>query len=1412
MPKDVDEVTARFWAPLSSAVAFGDAGFMHDPAGKWSSAFVPDAVGFDAIASKRGLILIGEPGLGKTTALQREADRVAARVRGDGHVEQPLDTCEQVSFVDLGSTADEERLHRKIFESDAFTSWRAGEGVLHLFLDALDESLVLIERVADLLTDGLHDVPWDRLFLRITCRTAERHLGLEASLRNALGDDAFGVYELLPLRRRDVLAAAESCDLDADAFLREVIDRELQPLAMKPMTLRMLLASATEQMALPDNRVELYGQGSLLLCAEPDEDRRRGSTAGRLSATERLAVARRIAAVSVLCGRGRLPIHDQPGNTDEIAVTELVGGTEPDTGPALESRVGVDTAAVKEALRTGLFSARGAGMLGFAHQSLAEFLCAQFLAIGRLAEEQIADLLLQETDRGRRVIPQLRETASWLAALSPRFLKRLLDSDPVVALRSDLAATDAEDRARLVDTLLSAAGRYEVDPFDTRLRDRLPQLRHPGLADQLRKALNDREASAHVREFALAIAKACAVTELEDELVALALDRTSEIWVRAAAVSALERSCSDGNRRRLVPLAVDGADVDEDDALKAAVLRVCWPQVMTIEQLTAALTEPKDEWLVGWYSVFLSRDAVLGMRDDQLPHALRWAATLPISHFPAAALDGVREQLLVRAAALLSLPDVADAYATLIGSLVKHSTWLLSDPTRRDHPDLLASAERRRPIVHRLVPALASGDLNEAEVVFCRPPVVYADDLDWLVDNLDATIGSPLEVGWARLVAAMHARGAADLQAVYEARERSPELRNLTATAFDAVAINSPEANQARARRCDLAEIEEKHKRLAKPRPNIPAEVAQALDRFDAGESNGFWHAICWLEIDSSGRRREQHVSDIRRLTGWQLLDESAQARVAAASSRYLRELEIDATRFVGREVIHYPATAAYRALRLLAETDEPRLQALSGVWQRCASVIVESSWGETSERDVAFSEWAVLQAIHGAPEETAHWLGVRLDRELRQDSCFVLHRFRQVRHPVVEQVVLSRARRSRLAPALRAQLIDFLLDTGSFRGRRLAERVVSRAALQAGGPRRELAVRVGALLTARSTDASWTRLWPLFQIDKEFGLALVARLAGDRDDGITSRLTEAQAGALFEWLENQWPHRDEPGLPVPARQSIGDWRDGIVMRLAARGTADAVKELDRLAAVFPDLLWLRPRRHHAAELVQRHAWLAPSPADVLRLAEAHERRWIRSDADLLDAVVESLIRAERELQGQPPAAQQLWDAKLVQPKPENELSDWLALFLRRDLIGGGVVVGRELQVRSRAGGRMGDQPDLTIDAVAKAGAAPRARFSLRVEVKGCWHRDVDTAMSAQLVDRYLDAGHPAGLYIVGYFEADEWGGSAGRARCRRRPLSAWRAVFDAQAAGITGLGQYEVRAVVLDCSLPPRKGSSRRV
>lgn len=188
----------RFWVPHTGVLDLSDAGFLRDPV---DSLYGPGPLRtFADLETYPALALLGEPGIGKSEALKQEHERLCAL--------SPERNVRSI-YVDLNASSDENRLYRRIFESTDMQAWRVDATQLCLHLDSLDEAMLRIETIPHLLSEGLRELPVDRLNVRVACLTAvwpAETLG--RTLGELWGQSGFAVFELAPLRRCAVAMCA----------------------------------------------------------------------------------------------------------------------------------------------------------------------------------------------------------------------------------------------------------------------------------------------------------------------------------------------------------------------------------------------------------------------------------------------------------------------------------------------------------------------------------------------------------------------------------------------------------------------------------------------------------------------------------------------------------------------------------------------------------------------------------------------------------------------------------------------------------------------------------------------------------------------------------------------------------------------------------------------------------------------------------------------------------------------------------------------------------------------------------------------------------------------------------------------------------------------------------------------------
>lgn len=631
-------IVERWCVPWGGSLVVTPDGFLSEPPEGLLGLLTGQALGSPdglepvaAAAASGALVVLGEPGVGKSTSLQRLVANLPAweNAEADENALAWVDLIEvdEATFDDLVVAP----LQRLPWLPDGDRRDQAAEPEqavaprLTLVLDGVDECPVEPKRLVGRLRRSLARRDLGRLHLLLGCRAADYPGGLHEFLTSLLSH--LRVVELAPLTRSNAAVLAEDRGVDPESFLAAVVAAGAGALAAIPLTLDLLLRLYQRDGQLVDNAAALFEQGVLVLADEPDDDRRSHQLRAG-GAPQRAAVAARISATLLLCGKaavwsgsiGEVPESDVP---DGI----LAGGSE--HAPAGPFDVTPELLAAS--LDTALFSSRGPGRLGLAHATFASYLAARHLIDHHLPEQQLRSLLISASELGRdNIHPPLRELAAWLVALDPGRVGSLAGIDPYSIAVHAAVIESPGVRELLVQRLLEQADTVA-------LRDRpwaRPRwsLSHPGLAGQLRPvlvaAVSDDPSGWPSRQqvdLAVQLARETDTAELVDELGDLAAEQGWDAYLRSWAARAAADLDRDRAASRLRELLQElSAEADPDDELRGEVLAACWPEHLSVDELLAALTPLRNPDLFGAYWSF-RHGLPQQLTEQDLPAVLEWA-------------------------------------------------------------------------------------------------------------------------------------------------------------------------------------------------------------------------------------------------------------------------------------------------------------------------------------------------------------------------------------------------------------------------------------------------------------------------------------------------------------------------------------------------------------------------------------------------------------------------------------------------------------------------------------------------------------------------------------------------------------------------------------------------------------------
>ena len=527
------------------------------------------SVPIDSLRNLHAYVLLGDPGIGKSTAFEMEA--AAANVK----------LIKAHDFITLDSEAND-RAGKTVF-IDGLDETRAGNINGRTPLDAIRRQLDRIGRPA----------------FRISCRAAD---WLGASDQNSLqalmpSGEKLGVFHLDPLTESDIVDILEKKHgvADPQAFLRESEQHRLNDLLSNPQTLQLLTQSVGKDGIWPKTRQETYEMACQKLAAETNEEHQAAKLSNSVNTHDLFEAAGYLCAlhlISDIQSFSRIVIDGLPSlSLDEIK--------NPDTLP------------LRTALATRLFRNLGNDRFAPAHRSIAEFLAARFIA-GKMSQTIPMGrvfALICGADGG--IVTELRAFAAWLTVFSSEFRKRQIEDDPLgILLYGDAKNFSTVEKEWILSTIKSKGDLSLNFNLHGCRAQTFEVLATPGMATEFERILRLTPNTHGDQLIAACVTEALYVGNVIPGIGSLLIPvvREPRWWgqVRKMALRAhLKTYFAESDV--LAGLLEDvhlGNIKDDDDELMGILLEHAYPEYIQPEQLMKYLHPRKDENLIGSYWMF----------------------------------------------------------------------------------------------------------------------------------------------------------------------------------------------------------------------------------------------------------------------------------------------------------------------------------------------------------------------------------------------------------------------------------------------------------------------------------------------------------------------------------------------------------------------------------------------------------------------------------------------------------------------------------------------------------------------------------------------------------------------------------------------------------------------------------------
>ena len=1431
----------RFWCPEGENYYIDREGYLIDP--KYQFSPNSHLIVNPLERKEKCIILLGEPGAGKTIAMESYNSNLEKKFKNSSNKILP---------INLRIIGDQISFKSEIFENSIFKDWLNADYNLFLLLDSFDECYIRTSVIAHLLSEYLKRISQNRIFLRIACRTGYWPTGLKSELIKIFGKDNVLVFELVPLRKEDVEIAAKSSVKKSDMkspmnFLKKIRTLEAVPFAVRPITLQALINHYNRYGALPNTKKDIYYSNCLRLCEEFDSLRRKEFLNCEFTPEQRFVVASKYAALCIFSKHKGIWTGFNMENIEVGYIPKSIIRLYQES--IKDSEFVVTDKCIEETLACGLFTTSDPRR-EWAHWTFLEYLAAYYIIHTNLPLVQILSLIENPFDPERKVVPQLRGVVSWLCSINEDLFNVILYSEPELLLRSDITHYSKDLKEKIVFTLLE---NYDYSPIRVNILGFIQyfkKLCYFGLENQIMEFILQIDKSWESKRFAIMIAEECGFLSLASNFIELILDNNQNIQVRIAASRALEsfsQSNEINNLNKLIPIALSDAPIDNDYFdLKGLCLIILWPKIIHPNDLFDHLPEPNLGY-VGNYSRFLFERLVEGLSESGIEKALIWIKERlkDISRF--SLFRRIIDLILSKTLNFIANKNIFETLSNTVCIILSDKNYLEDRYIEKSsfQSKLSKDQEIRRNLLRSVLKKISSSErilyqllvnfyqINIQE--FTEQPLnqsrlfelLVPDDLDWLINELENSNDDEYNQKIAFLINRMFPRDLNHYDRGYELDRKFPALHKYFIYWFGPIKIDSEEAYRMRRDYKTITEFERSSNHtIIEEFPQIPQtikpsptkKIESLLNQFESGNIDAWSYLNILMMFNENNVRKGNELNpDITSLQGWTYASENLHIRIIECAKKYLYHGEPNLGSWVGTSILYRPAYAGYRALRLIFEFDVDFFNNLPvDIWKKWTPIVllfkIETYDNQKNQRERKIRSKILEKAYLYGKEELIETLSAEIDFENKHNrGLSIIHVIENIWDDDIAKLLYDKAIDENFKPEVRGDLFDTLCRHNFAQIEEFIKDLLSKP-LPDKGVKRDLTIKAVKALMLHSSKGGWDLVFPIIQDNKDWGKGLIEFIS-EEDRFSRELLTKYsidQLSDLYIWLADQYSYKTDPQLIEHPRiqtmdDSVRELRDQILKFIEARGSFESVGALRKIMAKLPqmkDILSFRLVR--AQEIARKYTWDAPNPQDVLELFKNSSSRLIQSGEQLLDTLNESFERLEDKLQGRGyhPKARDLWDRQKdgkFRPIYENELSNYIKNYLI-EYFSKNIVIQREVEVDEIS------KTDLLITLInLNAKPHQNPKVEVVIEVKGSWHQEIKESMQDQLLGRYMrPRAYNYGLYLVGWFRSPYWDPSDNRKGKNNRKfptLNDLKIFLENQAVELSK-EEFMIESKIIDASL----------
>ncbi len=550
--------------------------------------------GWDQVLSHRFVVILGEPGSGKTSELRHQAEEIKRKgdfaffIFLDRLIDAPLK--EAITYEDEGS----------------FSKWKGSRKQATFFLDAVDESKMRNQKhfyyALDHFFRGISHTEIHSIKIIISSRISEWWVHADRDellqrLRNAQTPQEsidnyevdstvnLHIFRLEPLSRNQVCQFVEGIELnEPHAFIKALDEHHAWMFARRPIDVIDLIVYWEEHGHLGtfSELIEFALSKKLQETKERDQHDLLTKDQTRLG-------AECMGAAVLFCRRFDFILPDRISSDDHNRAMEPCEALPGDWTPTM----------CKAMLNRAVFDSASYGLIRFHDRRIAEYLAASWLET-RMKEgcpyPVLEDLLFDDLDNNWIIRSSLRPVTAWIASgneyWNQRIRERIISTAPDLFLvHGDPESLPIEYRRSVLSKLVEKYGTHERNFLDIR-PEALARLASSELAIELSNMLKDTSISDDIRILLLNLIGYGRLSGCQDAVLDIIASEHESDDVKFHAVEVIREI---GESQALQHLSQIAKKIRAIDADFCAVLCITlYPNIIAAEDLANLLRKVKE--------------------------------------------------------------------------------------------------------------------------------------------------------------------------------------------------------------------------------------------------------------------------------------------------------------------------------------------------------------------------------------------------------------------------------------------------------------------------------------------------------------------------------------------------------------------------------------------------------------------------------------------------------------------------------------------------------------------------------------------------------------------------------------------------------------------------------------------------